>query len=386
VTLHLDHGRGLLGRAREHFDWTLFIAVAALAVIGVINLYSATSVARNAHAEDYIQQIYWLVGGGILATLAAVIDYRHYERLGYAVYAVGVVLLTLVFILGREIRGSSRWIYLGAYSFQPSEFMKLFLVVALAKYLHDDPRSEGRTLKDLVVPTLIAGVPTALVLLQPDLGTALILVLVFLTICALTRVQRGTLVGLGVAGLLLGIVFWGYGLRGYQNERINAWLNPNENILGYNWDPHQARIAVGNGGWFGQGFMRGSQNQFMFLHEQHSDFPFPVFAEEWGFAGSLFLVALYALLVLWCLRVASTAKDRFGAVLAVGVGGIVFWHAVFNLGMATGLLPIVGVTLPLFSYGGSSVMTILLGVGLVMNVSMRRFYASPSRTTQLLGL
>ena len=386
MTLRLDDGGGLLGRAREHFDWTLFITVAALAVIGVINLYSATSVARGGHAEDYIQQIYWLVGGGILAAVVAAIDYRHYERLGYGVYAVGVVLLLLVFILGREIRGSSRWIYLGAYSFQPSEFMKLFLVIALAKYLHDDPKSEGRTLKDLVAPAVIAAVPTALVLLQPDLGTALILVLVFLSICALTRVQRGTLIGLGLAGLLLGTIFWGYGLRGYQNERINAWLNPNENILGYNWDPHQARIAVGNGGWFGQGFMRGSQNQFMFLHEQHSDFPFPVFAEEWGLVGSLFLVALYGLLVLWCLRVASMAKDRFGAVLAVGVGSIVFWHAVFNLGMATGLLPIVGVTLPLFSYGGSSVMTILFGVGLVMNVSMRRFYASPSRTTQLLGL
>jgi rod shape determining protein RodA len=385
MTLRLDDGGGLFGRAREHFDWTLFITVAALAVIGVINLYSATSVARGGHAEDYIQQIYWLVGGGIIAAVVATIDYRHYERLGYGVYAVGVVLLTLVFILGREIRGSSRWIYLGSYSFQPSEFMKIFLVVALAKYLHDDPKSEGRTLKDLVAPAIIAGVPTALVLLQPDLGTALILVLVFLSICALMRVQMRSLLWLGAAGSILAMVFWGYGLRGYQNNRIEAWLNPNENILGYNWDPHQARIAVGNGGWFGQGFMKGSQNQFMFLHEQHSDFPFPVFAEEWGFVGSLALVTLYGLLVLWCLRVASMAKDRFGAVLAVGVGSIVFWHAVFNLGMATGLLPIVGVTLPLFSYGGSSVMTVLLGVGLVMNVSMRRFYTSPSRTTQLLG-
>jgi rod shape determining protein RodA len=374
VSLRLDDGGGLLGRAREHFDWTLFIAVAALAVIGVINLYSATSVARGAHSEDYIQQIYWLVSGGIIAAVATTIDYRHYERMGYALYAGGVVLLLLVFILGREIRGSSRWIYIGSYSFQPSEFMKLFLVIALAKYLHDDPKSEGRTLKDLVAPAVIAAVPTALVLLQPDLGTALILVLVFLSICALTRVQTKSLVALGLVGMALAPVFWSYGLRGYQNERITAWLNPNENILGYNWDPHQARIAVGNGGWFGQGFMRGSQNQFMFLHEQHSDFPFPVFAEEWGFAGSLFLVALYGLLVLWCLRVASMAKDRFGAVLAVGVGSIVFWHAVFNLGMATGLLPIVGVTLPLFSYGGSSVMTVLLGVGLVMNVSMRRYY------------
>ncbi|HEY4014753.1 MAG TPA: rod shape-determining protein RodA [Polyangiaceae bacterium] len=376
---------GALGRVRDHFDWTLFITVAALAVIGVINLYSATSVARGVHAEDYIQQIYWLVGGGLLATVVAAIDYRHYERLGYALYAGGVVLLLLVFILGREIRGSSRWIYIGSYSFQPSEFMKLFLVVALAKYLHDDPRLDGRTLKDLVAPTLIAAVPTALVLLQPDLGTALILILVFVSICALTRIQTRSLVWLGVATGVVAPVFWSYGLRGYQNERINAWLNPNENILGYNWDPHQARIAVGNGGWFGQGFMKGSQNQFLFLHEQHSDFPFPVFAEEWGFVGSLALVMLYGFLVLWCLRVASSAKDRFGAVLAVGVGSIVFWHAVFNLGMATGLLPVVGVTLPLFSYGGSSVMTVLIGIGFVMNVSMRRFYASPTRTT-LLGL
>jgi rod shape determining protein RodA len=361
-----------LSRVREHFDWTLFIAVALLAVVGVINLYSATSVARGPHADDYIQQIYWLVAGGILATVVAAVDYRHYERLGYVLYAIGVVLLLLVFILGREIRGSSRWIYIGSYSFQPSEFMKLFLVIALAKYLHDDPKSEGRTLIDLVVPALIAAVPTALVLLQPDLGTALILALVFLSICALVRIRLKSLAWLGLWAAIATAIFWSHGLRGYQNERINAWLNPTANILGYNWDPHQARIAVGNGGWFGRGFMKGSQNQFMFLHEQHSDFPFPVFAEEWGFVGSVALVALYAFLVLWSLRVAAGAKDRFGAVLAVGVGAIAFWHAVFNIGMATGLLPIVGVTLPLFSYGGSSVMTILLGVGLVMNVSTRR--------------
>ena len=371
---------GLLGGLREHFDWVLFIAVAVLAVIGVINLYSATSVLRGTHAEDYIQQIYWLVGGGILASVVATIDYRQYERLGYALYALGIVLLVLVFILGREIRGSSRWIYIGSYSFQPSEFMKLFLVIALAKYLHDDPKSEGRAMKDLVGPTLITAVPTALVLLQPDLGTALILVLVFVSICALMHIRARTLLALGAAGAILAPVFWSYGLRGYQNERVTAWLNPNENILGYNWDPHQARIAVGNGGWLGRGFLRGSQNQFLFLHEQHSDFPFPVFAEEWGVIGSLTLLALYGFLVLWCLRVASAAKDRFGAVLAVGVASIVFWHTLFNLGMATGLLPVVGVTLPLFSYGGSSVMTILIGVGLVMNVSVRRFYGSPLRS------
>src|SRR5271165_1588335 len=199
---------GLSIRVREHFDWALFIAVAALGVIGVINLYSATSVARGSHADDYVQQIYWLVGGGILATMVAALDYRHYERLGYAVYGVGVVLLLLVFILGREIRGSSRWIYVGPYSFQPSEFMKLFLVVALAKYLHDDPKADGRTLKDLALPAAITAVPTALVLLQPDLGTALILALVFVSVCALTRIRTGTLAFLGAAAAVSGLVFF----------------------------------------------------------------------------------------------------------------------------------------------------------------------------------
>lgn len=378
-------GPGVLGRVRDHFDWALFLAAAVLAVIGVVNLYSATSVARTMYQEVYLQQVYWLVGGGILATVVAAIDYRHYERFGYALYAFGVVLLVLVFILGREVRGSSRWIYIGSFSFQPSEFMKLFLIVALAKYLHNDPRSEGRTLKDLVVPTAIAAVPTVLVGLQPDLGTALILVLIFVSIVAVTRIQTRSVVILAIAASILAPIFWTYGLKGYQSERITAWLNPEKNVLSFNWDPHHARIAIGNGGWTGQGFMKGTQNQFLFLHEQHSDFPFPVFAEDWGFLGSCGLVAVYAFLVMWSLRVASTSKDRFGAVIAVGVGGLIFWHAIFNLGMVTGLLPVVGVTLPLFSYGGSSVLTVLIGIGLLMNVSMRRYYVPTARQSTLLG-
>jgi rod shape determining protein RodA len=374
----------LLGRARDHFDWALFLSAALLAVVGVVNLYSATSVVRASLSEMYIQQVYWLVGGGILATVAAAIDYRHYERLGYALYALGIVLLLLVFILGRDIRGSSRWIYIGSFSFQPSEFMKLFLIIALAKYLHDDPKSEERSIRDLIVPGVLAGVPTLLVLKQPDLGTALILFLIFVSICALGRFRLRSLIYVAL-GTVFALEFaWNYGLKAYQKERITSFLNPEANVLGSGWHAHHARIAIGNGGWTGQGFMRGTQNQFQFLPDQFSDFPFAVFAEDWGFAGSLFLVMLYAFLVLWSVRVASTAKDRFGAVLAIGVGSLIFWHAFFNLGMVTGILPVVGVTLPLFSYGGSSVLTILIGIGLLMNVSMRRFYVSPSRTTSLL--
>ena len=375
----------LLGRARDHFDWALFLVAAVLAVIGVVNLYSATSVARAGVSEVYIQQVYWLVGGGLLATLVAAVDYRHYERLGYALYALGVVLLILVFILGRDIRGSSRWIYIGSFSFQPSEFMKLFLIIALAKYLHDDVKSEERSIKDLIVPGILAGIPTLLVLKQPDLGTGLILFLIFVSIVALGRFKIKSVLLLAGGSIFALEFLWNYGLKAYQKERITSFLNPEANVLGSGWHAHHARIAIGNGGWTGQGFMRGTQNQFQFLPDQFSDFPFAVFAEDWGFAGSLVLVTLYAFLVLWSVRVASTAKDRFGAVLAIGVGSLIFWHAFFNLGMVTGILPVVGVTLPLFSYGGSSVLTILIGIGLLMNVSMRRFYVSPMRSNSLLN-
>jgi rod shape determining protein RodA len=374
----------LLTRARDHFDWALFLVAATLGVIGVVNLYSATSVARASLSDVYVQQVYWLVAGGILATIVAAIDYRHYERLGYLLYAVGIVLLLLVFILGRDIRGSSRWIYIGSFSFQPSEFMKLFLCIALAKYLHDDPKSEERSMRDLVVPAILAGVPTLLILKQPDLGTALILFLVFVSISALVRFKLRQLLFVVAGAGVAGEVAWNYGLKGYQKERITSFLNPDANVLGAGWHAHHARIAIGDGGVFGQGFMRGSQNQFLFLPDQYSDFPFAVFAEDWGFIGSVLLVTLYAVLVLWSIRVASTARDRFGAVLAIGIGSLIFWHAFFNLGMVTGLLPVVGVTLPLFSYGGSSVLTVLMGVGLLMNVSMRRFHAPARRGSDLL--
>lgn len=371
------------GMPRDSFDWTLFLTSSLLAVIGVINLYSATSVARAALSDIYIQQVYWLVLGGILGAVVAVIDYRHYERLGYLLYGCGIVFLVLVFILGKDIRGSSRWIAIGSFGFQPSEFMKLFLIIALAKYLHDDPRTEARNIKDLIAPSVLTAIPTLLILKQPDLGTALIHALIFVTICLLTKIRWQTIVGIVVGGGIALPITWTYVLKDYQKRRITDFLNPEANILGSGWHAHHARVAIGAGGLRGQGFMQGTQNQFHFLPEQHSDFPFAVFAEDWGFLGCFVLVCLYGFLVLWAIRIAATAKDRFGAVLAIGVGALIFWHAVFNLGMVIGLLPVVGVTLPLFSAGGSSVLTIMLGIGLLMNVSMRRFWISPTRSSGL---
>ncbi|MGH7285368.1 MAG: FtsW/RodA/SpoVE family cell cycle protein, partial [Polyangiaceae bacterium] len=223
-----------------------------------------------------------------------------------------------------------------------------------------------------LVPALITLLPVLLVLKQPDLGTALILALIFVSICALTRVKWQSIVALVVGSAILAPLTWTYVLKDYQKQRVAGFLNPESNILGANWHAHHARIAIGSGGITGQGFMRGTQNQFHFLPEQHSDFPFAVLAEDWGFLGAMVVVLLYVALVLWAIKVAASARDRFGAVLAVGVGALIFWHAFFNLGMVTGLLPVVGVTLPLFSAGGSSVITDMMGIGLLMNVSMRR--------------
>jgi rod shape determining protein RodA len=368
----------LSARERDHFDWPLFICAAVVAVLGVINLYSATSVYSGARAELYISQVYWLVLGGILGGILIALDYRHLERLGYVLYTFGVFTLILVIVLARDVRGSARWIEFGSFRFQPSEFMKIFLVIALAKYLHDDPRSEGRTLKDLAIPAALTFVPALLVLKQPDLGTATILVLIFLTVAMVTRIRVKSVLAFIAACGAAAPILWSYVLLPYQKDRITTFLDPERDLLHRGWHAHHARIAIGNGGLFGNGYMHGTQNQFFFIPDQHTDFPFPVYAEEWGFLGSVLLVSLYGFLTLWGIRVASQAKDRFGAVLAVGCSGLIFWHAVINLGMASGIMPVVGVTLPMLSYGGSSVTTTLLAVALLMNVSMRRHASVPT--------
>ncbi|MCC6557641.1 MAG: rod shape-determining protein RodA [Polyangiaceae bacterium] len=363
---------------RDHFDWPLFIAAVSIAVLGVVNLYSATSVYSGARAELYISQVYWLFVGGIIGGVIIAVDYRHLERLGYVFYTFGVFSLALVFVLARDVRGSARWIEFGSFRFQPSEFMKVFLVIALAKYLHDDPRNEGRTLRDLAIPAALTAVPALLVLRQPDLGTATILVFVFLTIAMLTRVKWKSVALFAGTVISAAPIVWTYVLLPYQRDRITTFLNPEADILRRGWHAHHSRVAIGNGGLFGAGYLKGTQNQFLFLPDQFTDFPFPVYAEEWGFAGSVLLVCLYAFVAIWGIRVASQAKDRFGAVIGVGCSAIIFWHAIINVGMTSGVLPVVGVTLPLFSYGGSSVTTVLVSLALLMSVSMRRYAGVPS--------
>jgi rod shape determining protein RodA len=376
-----DHS--LSGRTRDHIDWPLFICVALIAVLGVVNLYSATSVYFGTNpnlAEIYINQVYWLAIGGVAAFVVAAIDYRHIERLGYVIYTGGVFSLILLSVFGRGVRGSNRWIVVAGFNIQPSEFMKLCLVIALAKYLHDDPKNEERRLRDLAIPAVLTVVPALLIARQPDLGTSLVLGLIFISIAAITRVKRSSALAFIAAVPVAISVLWQFALP-YQRARVTAFLNPGADLSGTGYHAYHARIAIGNGGVVGQGYMNSMQNQYRFLPDQYSDFPFPVFAEEWGFIGTLVLLGLYGFLVLWSIRIASLARDRFGAVVAVGCGALLFWHTIINIGMSIGMLPVVGMPLPLFSYGGSSVTTVLLAIALLMNVSMRRYagFSSLSR-------
>ena len=371
-------GREDIGfRTGAQVDMPLLVGIVAIATLGVVNLYSGTSVylevARRAgYADLYVSQIYWIVVGILAAILVAVFDYRNYERLAYVLYAGGIAALCLVFVLGADIRGSSRWIQLGNFTFQPSEFMKILVILVVAKYLHDDPKLEPRNLFDLAPPLALTALPVALVMAQPDLGTSIVYALTAFSMLAMTKVRRRSLIGLGALGMTLAWVVWKFGMHAYQKDRITSFLDPEKDPSGAAWHALQSRTAIGNGGLTGEGFMQGTQNQFGFLPDQHSDFPFAVFAEDWGFVGSVILLATYCFLCIWSIHIASQSKDRFGAAIAVGVGAMLFWHVLANLGMATGLLPVVGITLPLFSYGGSSALTIMIGFGLLMNVSMRR--------------
>ncbi len=360
------------------FDWPLFIGATVIALMGVVNLYSATSVYSGQVAERYITQLYWLLGSGVVGAVICAFDYRHIERYAYLIYAAAVFSLILVFVLGRDVRGAVRWIPFGSFQFQPSEFTKLCLVIALAKYLHDDPKNEGRSLKDLAMPAVLTAIPALLILRQPDLGTATLHVAIFLTIAAVTRVRLRSIVTFVVTSVVGTYVAYHFVLLDYQRARVEVFLNPEADILGKGWHAHHARVAIGNGELFGDGYLKGTQNQFLFLPDQSTDFPFPVFAEEWGFVGGVVLIALYMFLCLWSLRIASQARDRFGAVLCVGCTGIIFWHAVVNISMTCGLAPVVGVTLPLFSYGGSSVSNTMLALAMLMSVSMRRNLVRPS--------
>jgi rod shape determining protein RodA len=358
-------------RPFAHFPWHLAVIVLAICAIGIWNLSSAS---RSAHAPVWIQQTAFMGVGAVLALAVTLVDTRTFQRLAWVFYGLVILLLLFVLVKGRYVMGARRWIGFGPVNLQPSELAKIAVACALATWFHADAerRKGGYGLLGLAVPLVITLVPAVLTLKQPDLGTALIICAVGFTQILFAGVRWKALALLALVAVG-GASFAYPHLKPYQKKRVETFLNPQGDARGAGYHAAQSMIAVGSGQGLGKGWGQGTQSYLSFLPEQHTDFIFSVWAEEHGFVGCLLLLALYFALVASAIDIAGKARDRFGNFLAVGLTGMLFWHVAINIGMVIGLLPVVGVTLSLMSYGGSSVLTMFLGIGLLANIGMRRF-------------
>ena len=299
-------------------------------------------------------------------------NYKVLDRWSQPIYIVSIVLLIAVLFSGKYIGGSRRWLIIGPVSFQPSELVKIATILALAHYYSKDAKTRGFTLRELVRPMIIVMLPVLLIVMQPDLGTAGLVVLIAGSITVFVKIERRSFAYLLSSGAVLVPLIWFF-LKEYQKKRILIFLDPDRDPLGAGYHIIQSKIAIGSGMLTGKGFLQGTQNALSFLPEEHTDFIFSVLAEEWGFLGSIILILLFLILIIWGLNVARGCREPFGTIVAVGISAMIFWQAFINIGMSMGLFPVVGVPLPFVSYGGSSVLTTAISIGLLLNVSMRRF-------------
>ena len=360
-------------RLVQNFDWVLLILLLILAAISILNLYSATYAIRHVGGSQvFLKQIYWFLIGFAVFLLMTTFNYFALERLAYPAYIFTIALLILVLFVGKVTSGSQRWLTLGIISFQPSELVKIAMVIVLAKFFSEKRWYRGYRLRDLWQPFILIGLPSILVLKEPDLGTALLLVAGSLSMILFVKVHWKSLTILVASAVSVAPFIW-FSLKEYQRMRILTFMRPDIDPFGAGYHINQSKIAIGSGLFWGKGFLNGTQTRLHFLPEQHTDFALSVLAEEWGFAGSAFLLLLYLFLILWGLNIAKISKDRFGSIMAVGIVAFIFWQVVINVGMVTGLLPVVGTPLLLFSYGGSSLISTMAAMGLLMNISMRRF-------------
>ena len=349
-------------------NWGLIFLLCMLACIGFAMLYSAA----NGNWQPWAsKQIARFAVAFIPMIAAALIDIRYWYRVSYWLYAIALVLVVAVDMRGVIGMGAQRWIDLGVIQLQPSELMKIALIVALARYFHTLPSENSPRLVDLFVPVGLIIVPVGLVLKQPDLGTAMMLLASGAIIFFLAGVRLwmfgAAAVGAGAAAPLV----WSM-LRDYQKARLTTFLSPDTDPLGAGYHIMQSKIALGSGGLFGKGFMMGTQTHLAFLPERQTDFIFTMIAEEFGLVGGLALLALYALVVVYGFTIALRSRNQFGRLLGLGLATNFFLYVFINTAMVIGLIPVVGVPLPLISYGGSAMVTVMLGFGLLMNVSIHR--------------
>ncbi len=360
-------------RLVKYFDWGLLGMTVLLGFLGLVTLYSAvTSASPTPQKIYYFKQLVWYCAGLIVMVISFLINYKLLDRWANAIYAICILLLICVLLFGKYVGGARRWLILGPLSIQPSEFVKIAVIICLARYYSKIANIRGLTLRELLTPLILAAIPIFLIVRQPDLGTAIIVVLIAGSMTVFVKIERRSFLYI-IASCTITIPMVWFFLKGYQKKRILTFLNPELDPLGAGYHIIQSKIAIGSGMISGKGFLKGTQNALSFLPEQHTDFIFSVLAEEMGFVGSVIPLLIFMMLIIWGLNVAYRCRDPFGTILAVGISSMIFWQVFINVGMAMGLMPIVGVPLPFISYGGSSIVAMMICIGLLMNVSMRRF-------------
>jgi rod shape determining protein RodA len=356
-----------------HFDWTVFVLVLGLLAIGMLSVLSASYGGPHSSFHPLVvRQSMWIAAGLVVMITAALIDYRALSSYAYLLYAIALGLLGALWAVGHSTMGARRWIALGFFHLEPSEIVKLGLVLVLVRYLREEPPKGGIRLLQLIVPGILVMVPAGLVLMEPDLGTALIILALAATLIFAGGINLRTLMALALAAMLAAPAGWHF-MKPYQRQRWASFLNPQSDPLGAGYHVIQSEIAIGSGGEWGKGFLKGTQARLNFLPEQSTDFIFSVYAEEFGFAGALVLIGLYGMLIARGVWVARHARDRLGALLAIGLAALVFWQVAINIAMACGILPVVGLTLPLVSYGGSSLIAMMAAMGVLISINTRRY-------------
>ncbi|OFZ81665.1 MAG: rod shape-determining protein RodA [Bdellovibrionales bacterium RIFOXYD1_FULL_53_11] len=356
----------------KKFNWNLILLEIAIFGIGMWNLISATAV-QDKSLGLYKHQLVWFVTALAATGLVLLVHYSLFSRLAYLIYFANLLLLVAVLFVGKSSLGAKRWIGFGFFHIQPSEFMKLSLIICMAKYFETDRTIGGYGLRDLLLPTVLVAVPVGLTMMQPDLGTALIMMLIGVSMFLFIKIQGRTLMMIAVCVAVAMPVAYKFALRPYQRQRLISFIDPQADPRGSGYNSIQSMVAVGSGKLFGKGYRKGTQSQLNFLPEHHTDFIFSVFSEERGFVGCVILLALYLAFMMGGLSVAHQSHDKFGILLSLGLLMMFFWHIVINLGMVMGMLPIVGVPLPFMSYGGSALVTAVLAVAVLTNIANKKF-------------
>ena len=369
-------------RLFKYFDWWSLLIIILLSLIGILTIYSATRPISGMEQEVFYQkQLYWFGLSILCVFIFMLFDYTWLKDYGYIIFIIGVILLAVVLFIGRTGMGAQRWLSLGFVSFQPSEFFKLFFIIALARYMSNLEQAENKQFQfdflDILKPAgLFLLVPMVLIMKQPDLGTSLMLLFIFASMVLIAGVKRKVLL-LTLAVSLIALpfvnhIFWSH-LKSYQKNRIIAFLNPDIDPKGIGYQLKQSKISIGSGGFTGKGYLKGTQGPLRFLPERHTDFIFSIFGEERGFVGSFFLLFLYLILFLRALDTALRARDMFGTFLAIGVTAMMFFYFTTNIGMTLGIMPVVGVPMPFMSYGGTALLSNYIAVAFLINVRTRRF-------------